>query len=48
MKERITVMIENDIVKKLRKYQAEKITRESRNVSLAEVINELLEDGLKK
>lgn len=47
MGRRVTIMIEEDILKKLRRYQADTIVKESRNVSLSEVINEFAKKGIK-
>ena len=48
MQVRITIMLDKDIEKKLRKLQAEKIQQESRNVSFSEIVNDYLEKGIKK
>ena len=47
MVERITIMLNSDIVKKIRKLQAKTITETSSSVSFSRIINEVLEKGLK-
>ncbi len=47
MAERITIMLNSDIVKKIRKLQAKKITETSSSVSFSRIVNEILEKGLK-
>ena len=47
MAERITIMLNGDIVKKIRKLQAKKITETSSSVSFSRIVNEVLEKGLK-
>jgi len=44
---RVTVMLDDDLLKKLRIIQAAKIRKSERSVSLAQVINHMLEKGLK-
>jgi len=44
---RITVMLDDDLLKKLRVIQATKIRKSENSVSLSRVINEILEEGLK-
>ena len=39
MARRVTVVLDDDIYKKLRKHQSDTIIKESRNVTLSEVIN---------
>lgn len=46
MAERITIMLNSDIVKKLRTLQAKKIKESSSTVSFSRIINEVLEKGL--
>lgn len=46
MKSRITIIIDNDVAKKLRTMQAKKIQKESKNVSFSRVINEILRESL--
>jgi len=47
MAERITIMLNSDIAKKLRKLQAKKLLETSSTVSFSRIINEVLEKGLK-
>jgi hypothetical protein len=47
MTERITIMLNSDIAKKLRKLQAKKLTETSSSVSFSRIVNEVLEKGLK-
>ncbi len=47
MVERITIMLNSDIAKKLRKLQAKKLTETSSSVSFSRIVNEVLEKGLK-
>ncbi|HSB83531.1 MAG TPA: hypothetical protein VLD64_03495 [Nitrosarchaeum sp.] len=47
MSERITVMFDDDVVKKLRLIQAKMIQTETTSVSFSRVINEILKKGLK-
>ena len=47
MSERITVMFNSDIVKKLRTLQSKKIKETSSTVSFSRMVNEVLEKGLK-
>jgi hypothetical protein len=47
MAERITIMLNSDIAKKLRKMQAKKLLETSSTVSFSRIINEVLEKGLK-
>jgi len=48
MLRRITIMIDDKILKKLRIKQAKLLKRESGSVSLSRVINDSLNDSLKK
>ncbi len=45
---RITIMINEDLVKKLREIQAKQIRETQETVSFSKVLNEFLEIGLKK
>jgi hypothetical protein len=45
---RITVNLDEEIIEKLRKHQAELILKENRNVSISEIVNIVLEKGFKK
>ena len=47
MAERITIMLNSDIAKKLRSLQAKKIRESASSVSFSRIINEVLEKGLK-
>ena len=47
MSERITIMLNSDIAKKLRILQAKKIKESSSTVSFSGIINDVLEKGLK-
>jgi predicted DNA binding CopG/RHH family protein len=44
---RVTIMLEEDLLKKLRVIQATKIRKSENTVSLSRVINQMLEKGLK-
>ena len=48
MLHRITIMIDSELQKKLREKQAKMIKLESKGVSFSRVINETLEDCLKR
>ena len=47
MSERKTIMIENELIKKIRLRQAKKIRETSGTVSFSSIINEMLKDYLK-
>ena len=47
MAERITIMLDSDIAKKLRALQAKKIKESSSSVSFSRILNETLEKGLR-
>jgi len=47
MTHRITIMLEDDIVKKLRAIQAKMIQTDVSSVSFSKVINETLKKGIK-
>ena len=47
MAERITIMLNSEIAKKLRKLQAKKLLETSSTVSFSRIINEVLGKGLK-
>lgn len=47
MSERITIMLNSDIAKKLRTLQAKKIKESSSTVSFSGIVNDVLEKGLK-
>jgi hypothetical protein len=48
MNKRITIMLDDDLLKKLHELQAKKIKESSGSVSLSRVLNDQLEIGLKK
>lgn len=47
MSERLTIMLNSEIAKKLRAIQAKKIKETSSTVSFSRIVNEILEKGLK-
>ena len=47
MAKRITIMLEDDLVKKLHEIQAKKIKQSTKSVSFSRVVNEALRKGLK-
>jgi hypothetical protein len=47
VKQRITVTIDSDLLKKLRMKQASKIQKTTRSVSLSQLIDEILKKGLR-
>lgn len=47
MTERLTIMLNSEIAKKLRLLQAKKIKDSSSTVSFSRIVNEVLEKGLK-
>ena len=48
MAKRVTIMLDNDLVKKLHEIQAKQIKISTSSVSFSGVINELIRDNLKK
>ena len=48
MAKRVTIMLEEDLVKKLHDIQAKKIKDSNDSISFSQVINEVLEAQLKK
>ena len=48
MLRRITIMIDDDLLKRLRNIQSQKIRKSSESISLSKVINQELEKKLKK
>jgi hypothetical protein len=48
MAKRVTIMIDDDLDKKLRMIQAKMIQTTSESVSYSKVINEMLKKGIKK
>jgi hypothetical protein len=47
MAERLTIMLNSEIAKKLRALQSKKIKETSATVSFSRIINEVLEKGLR-
>ena len=47
MTDRLTIILNNDIAKKLRVLQAKKIRETSSTVSFSRIVNEVLDKGLK-
>ena len=47
MSERLTIMLNSDIAKKLRALQAKQIKESASTVSFSRIVNEVLEKGLK-
>lgn len=47
MSERVTIMLNSDIAKKLRALQGKTIKESSSTVSFSRIVNEVLEKGLK-
>ncbi len=47
MSERLTIMLNSDLAKKLRALQSKKIKETSSTVSFSRIVNEVLEKGLK-
>ena len=45
---RITIVMDDDLIQKLRQIQAQKIRESSTSVSFSQVLNDLLKIGLKK
>lgn len=48
MKKRITIMLDEDLLKKLHEIQAKQIRDSSESISLSAVLNEILRTSLKK
>jgi len=48
MAKRITIVLDDDLVKKLHEIQAKKIKESSKSVSFSAVLNELVASGMKK
>ena len=46
--ERLTIMLDDDLIKKLRVKQAKLIIESTKSVSFSRVVNELLRKGLRK
>ncbi|WP_179365117.1 hypothetical protein [Nitrosarchaeum sp. AC2] len=47
MAERITIMLNSDIIKRLQNVQAKKLRKSASSVRFSRIINEILENGLK-
>lgn len=47
MADRVTIMIDSDIAKKLRTLQAKKIKDSASSISFSSIVNEVLEKGLR-
>ena len=47
MAKRITIMLEDDLLKKLHEIQAKQIKKTQKSVSFSRVLNEVLRKGLK-
>jgi len=45
---RITIMLDDDLVKKIRLIQSKLVKKRNESVSFSRVLNDLLRDGLKK
>ena len=45
---RITIMLDDDLNKKIRLMQSKKIQKENKSASFSSVINSLLEEGISK
>lgn len=48
MAKRVTIMVDNELDKKLRQMQAKLIQKENKSISYSYVINLMLKDSLKK
>jgi len=47
MSKRVTIILDNDLDKKLRRIQAKEITKTRKSVSFSETMNNILRKGLK-
>lgn len=47
MRQRITIMIDNNLVKNLRLIQSKQIATSQRSVSFSDIVNQMLKKGLK-
>lgn len=48
MAKRVTVVLDDEVVKKLRKLQVDRISKEMQSVSLSKVVNEILSKNMRK
>jgi hypothetical protein len=48
MSKRVTIMLDNDLDKKIRLLQAKKIQTTTSSVSFSKVLNQVLRDSIKK
>ena len=48
MAKRVTIMLDEDLIKKLHEIQAKQIKETSESVSFSAVLNTMLDNGLKK
>lgn len=48
MAKRVTIMLGDDLIKKLRVIQVKKISKENRSISFSKIINEVLAKQLRK
>ena len=48
MSKRVTIMLDNDLDKKIRLLQAKKIQTTASSVSFSKVLNQVLRDSIKK
>jgi hypothetical protein len=46
MKQRVTIMLDDEVIKKIRKVQAKMILEKQASVSLSSLINKLLKENL--
>ena len=46
MRQRVTILLDDDVVKKIRRLQAKLITDTNSSVSLSSLINKILEENL--
>ena len=47
MGERVTIVLDDDVLKKLREFQARRIRESAKSVSFSRIINEVVIKGLK-
>lgn len=48
MAKRVTIMLDDDLIKKLRVIQVKKILKENRSISFSKIINKVLAKQLRK